>query len=199
MTTRASFASMLLCGALAGTAAAAPERDETVLGGEIEHGGYGGPRIGYTRIAGNDAMLVGGEGGWILNHHFIIGGAGFGLVTQQPAPGALATTDDLSLGYGGLLVGYTVRPHHLVHGTFGVLVGGGGVGSHARAGGASRAGNDAFFVLEPNATMEVNLVEHVRAGLGLSLRLVRGIDTDGLSNGDLSGVTGSMIVKFGKF
>src|SRR4051812_3919802 len=91
MMTRAPFALMLLSCALASTNTAAAERDETVLGGEIEHGGYGGPRIGYTRIAGNDAMWIGGEGGWNLDHHLIIGGAGFGLVTQQPAPGGVGS------------------------------------------------------------------------------------------------------------
>jgi len=174
-------------------------RDETLVDSHIDHGGYGGPRIGYTRIAGSDAMWVGGEGGWIINHHIIIGGAGYGLVTQQPAPGALAATDDLSLGYGGLLLKYTVLPHHLVHATFGTLIGAGGVGSHPRSGGDSRGGADSFFVLEPDAAVELNVVEHVRAGLALSYRWVTGVQKAGLGNGDLSGFTSSLVLKFGKF
>ena len=54
-------------------------------------------------------------------------------------------------------------------------------------------------MLEPAATMELNVIRNVRAGLGISYRWVRGVDTDGLTNGDLSGVTGSMVLKFGKF
>jgi hypothetical protein len=39
----------------------------------------------------------------------------------------------------------------------------------------------------------------IRADAALLRARRRGIDTAGLSNGDLSGVTGSMILKFGKF
>ncbi len=45
------------------------------------------------------------EGGWIVNHQSILGGAGYGLVTDQPAPGMFADTDQLTMGYGGVLLG----------------------------------------------------------------------------------------------
>src|SRR5689334_18635547 len=147
----ASFCAALALSARAevesGRGSAAPAADETLVQKDVDHGGYGGPRVGYTRLAGNDAMWIGGEGGWIIDHRFIIGGAGYGLVTQQPAGGALAATDDLTLGYGGFLLGYTVRPHELVHATVSTLIGGGGVGSRPRAGGDARGGADGFFVL----------------------------------------------------
>ncbi|HUJ25903.1 MAG TPA: hypothetical protein VLW85_07795 [Myxococcales bacterium] len=181
------------------TAAPAGEKEDVLIEGEVEHGGYGGPRVAYGRVAGHDAIDVGAEGGWIVNHHFILGGAGYGLVTSQPAPGVLATTDDLRMGYGGGMIGYTIFPQRLVHATFTVLIGAGALASQPHLGTATNDLADSFFVCEPAATMDVNVARHFRFGLAVSYRFVRGVDTSGLSNGDLSGVFGSAILKFGKF
>ena len=61
-------------------------QEETLLGSsEVTHGGFGGPVIKYTQIKGEPAVLVGGRGGWIINHTFIIGGGGYGLVNDIKA------------------------------------------------------------------------------------------------------------------
>ncbi len=175
------------------------EREQTLLSGQVTHGGYGGPRLAYGRIAGRDAVTVGGEGGWIINHSIILGVAGCGLVSSQPAPGAYASNEDLTLGYGGLMLGYTFFSDRLVHGTLSALVGAGGMGTRSRFGPDTRDLNDAFFVFEPTATVELNVARHFRLGAALSYRLVRGVETDGITNSDLSGLFGSMVLKFGKF
>lgn len=175
------------------------ERDQQLIEGETEHGGYGGPRLAYGRVAGHDALQVGGEGGWIINRRFIVGGAGTGLVTNQPAPGTLASTDNLTFGYGGAMLGYTLLPEKLVHATFTALVGAGGLGARARGSNDTTDLSDSFFVFEPTATLDVNVARHFRLGMAISYRWVRGVDTAGIGNADLSGVFGSMILKFGKF
>jgi len=179
---------------------AAPDQPETLFSSEVSHGGYGAPRFVYGRVAGQDAALVGGEGGWIINHSFIIGAAGYGLATQQAMPGALGTTDDLEFGYGGGMIGYTLFPEKLIHGTLTLLAGAGGVGSRSRTNmGMSSNVADAVFVLEPTATLELNMVQFMRAGLAVSYRYVTGVDAAGLSNKDFTGFTGSFVMKFGKF
>lgn len=177
----------------------AVEPEQTLMSGEVTHGGYGGPRVAYGRVASKDAVFVGGEGGWIVNHQFIIGGAGYGLATQQAAPGEFAATDDLSFGYGGFMLGYTLFSDKLVHGTLTALVGAGGVGSHRRGSGDASSLQDAVFVLEPAATFELNVARFFRTGLAVSYRWVRGVESAGITNADLSGVMGSLILKFGKF
>ena len=32
----------------------------------------------FTTLNGENAVLVGGRGGWIINHSFVLGGAGYG-------------------------------------------------------------------------------------------------------------------------
>jgi hypothetical protein len=58
-------------------------QEQTLVGnGEISNGGFGGPVIKYTQIKNEPAILVGGRGGWIINHTFVIGGGGYGLANQ---------------------------------------------------------------------------------------------------------------------
>jgi hypothetical protein len=83
-------------------------QEETLLGsGEVTHGGFGGPVFKYAQIKGEPAILVGGRGGWILNHTFIIGGGGYGLANDIKANNPLIiapgiTKPYLNFGYGGL-------------------------------------------------------------------------------------------------
>ena len=51
-------------------------------GGKIEHGGWGGFTLGYTKIAGKDAFLSGGRGGWLIDHRFTLGLAGYGFFSN---------------------------------------------------------------------------------------------------------------------
>ena len=49
------------------SASIAEAQDQTLLGDSATKGGFGGPVLKLTRIAGMDAVLVGGRGGLILN------------------------------------------------------------------------------------------------------------------------------------
>ncbi len=61
-------------------------QEQTLIGdGDIESGGFGGPAVKVTSINGETAVLIGGCGGWIINHTFVLGGAGYGLVTNVNA------------------------------------------------------------------------------------------------------------------
>ncbi|MBU0508222.1 hypothetical protein KKH27_05230 [bacterium] len=51
-----------------------PVEHETLLGShEIRHGGYGGLSVKFTGINDEFDVLVGGQGGWIINHMIIFG------------------------------------------------------------------------------------------------------------------------------
>lgn len=64
-------------------ATGAAQEAETLLGGGTTSGGFGGPATAFTTIHGDFAILVGGRGGWIVNHSFVLGGAGYGLATPD--------------------------------------------------------------------------------------------------------------------
>ena len=188
-------------------------QEETLLGsGEVTHGGFGGPVIKYTQIKGEPAVLVGGRGGWIINHTFIIGGGGYGLVNDMKANNPLIivpgiTKPYLNFGYGGLELEYIIESDKLLHFSVYSLIGAGGVSY--REGLFNHNGtdwdhdgnspSDAFFVFEPAANVELNIISFLRINAGVSYRFVSGVNFDDLKNSDLAGISGQLTLKFGAF
>ncbi|MFH1311991.1 MAG: hypothetical protein ABIJ00_02080 [Candidatus Eisenbacteria bacterium] len=174
-------------------------QDKTLLGEEIESGGYGAPVVKFGRILGGDGVFVGGQGGWIINHAFVLGGGGYGLANRISVNGS--DCPYLGFGYGGLLLEYIISPRELVHGSVQRLIGAGGVSysEEWRCNDAYSYESDAFFALEPAAHLMLNLHKKVRAGIGASYRYVNGVQFEELSDSDLSGATAQIIVKFGVF
>jgi hypothetical protein len=187
-------------------------QEETLLGSsEVTHGGFGGPVIKFTQIKGDPAVLVGGRGGWIINHTFIIGGGGYGLVNDINANHPLIilpgiTKSFLNFGYGGLELEYIIESDKLLHFSVYSLIGAGGI--------TYREGlfnhndtdfnhwdspSDAFFVFEPAANVEVNIISFFRINAGISYRFVSGVNFDDLQNSDLAGLTAGLTLKFGVF
>jgi hypothetical protein len=60
--------------------------DETLFSGNVEHGGFGGPVVKFTQIKDEFGVLVGGRGGWIINHSFVLGAGGYGDSGAIPQP-----------------------------------------------------------------------------------------------------------------
>ena len=192
---------MLMILALAGPALA---RDETLLGDDLENGGYGALVVKYGPIMGTEGFFVGGQGGWVINHTLVIGGGGYGLVSRIVLDDGECS--NLGFGYGGLFLEYIIASHKLVHFSIQTLIGGGGVGRYSDwdcgewgCGDDYWRDSDAFFALEPGANLMLNLHKFVRVGFGATYRFVDGVSYLGLCDSDLSGATGQFIVKFGSF
>jgi hypothetical protein len=187
------------------TMSALDERPQTLLSEPIVHGAYGGPTLAYTRLQGHDAILVGGRGGWLINHRLVVGGAGYGVTNRVAVPaGATASDADhqLTFGYGGFWLEYIVAPSRLVHGSVGALVGGGGL-TYKRFRRAENhndeTATDSVLVVEPTVSAEVNLTTFTRLSLFVGYRAVSDVDLAGLSAADVRGVTAGAILKFGMF
>jgi hypothetical protein len=175
-------------------------QEQTLLSGQITHGGYGGPEVKFTQINNTFGVLVGGKGGWIVNHTFSIGGGGYGLVNRFPVR---IDNEDyyLNFGYGGVILEYIMDWDQLLHYTFSALIGGGGVGyrdrtDHERT---HSSGNRSFFVVEPGANAEVNITSFFRLNLGVSYRLLSGVSLERYNEQNLSGLSANLTFKFGKF
>lgn len=181
---------------LLSTPASATER--TLIIGQVEHGGFGGPVVKFTQINQKFGVLVGGRGGWIINHTFVIGGGGYGLVNQVNADVPDTT---ISFGYGGGELEYIVRSDDVLHFTLQTLIGAGAVDLMEKDFVSSQSDHraDAVFVGELNANLELNVTPWFRLNFGAGYRLVSGVNTPGLSNSDLGGPTGALTLKFGKF
>lgn len=188
---------VLVC-LLAGPASA---RDEVLIRGIESNGGYGGPVIKVAPIKNENGIFVGGYGGWYINHCFLIGGGGYGLANDVKAPvtGPHGETLYYEMGYGGLVFEYVNSSHKLVHYTIDTLIGVGGLGYRSRWEEYSNYFEDTFFIIEPGFNMELNVSSFFRVGFGLGYRYVDGLQAEGITEEELTGMTMNLILKFGFF
>ncbi len=154
---------------------------------KVSHGGYGSFSVGYSQIAGKDAMQIGGRAAWIANHHFAMGLAGYGFFNSIQKN--YTSLDDpsnyfLTGGYGGLFVEPILKPNLPVHVSFPVIFGVGGITAMESQNWSDNYHNDkvnyydtdAFIVLEPGIDIEFNIVKFFRVALGASYRFTNGVN-----------------------
>jgi len=180
-------------------------QEETLIDGKVEIGGFGGPVVKFTSVNNEFAVMVGGYGGWLINHSFMIGGGGYGL-TNNITPGLEAKRiygDDtrITFGYGGLVLEYIGNSNKLVHYSISTLIGGGGIMYGKKMNGYNwdERVNYAVFVAEANLAAELNVTTFFRINAGIGYRFVSDTEIVGLKNSDLSAPSINLTFKFGKF
>jgi len=183
-------------------------QEETLLKSDLKSGGFGGPVVKFTAIYDQSALMIGGRGGWIINHSLVIGGGGYAVVNEVHAPeGALPFEEfplDIEFSYGGFELEYIIHPKSLVHFSIYMLIGGGAMNYVKDVGPViesnEQAGETDFvFVLEPAVNAELNVTKWFRLNAGISYRLVTGVEQERLKESDFNGLAATLIFKFGKF
>jgi hypothetical protein len=162
---------LLTIAILLALASPALAQERTLIRGGFASGGFGAPVVKFSQIDGEFALFVGGRGGWIINHTFVLGVGGYGLANDIDTNGD--GVRDLELGYGGLELEYINSSNNLIHFTAYLLVGGGGL--------SGTAGNEeAVFVLEPALNGELNVTDYFRLHAGAGYRWVSGVNSLGV-------------------
>jgi hypothetical protein len=181
----------------------------------IEHGGFGAPVLKVSKLFNYALDFSGAKGGWIIDHHYVIGIEGYGASSRRRlkgdaqyalTPGFFEDEPTVDFSYGGLMFAYIIEPETTVHGSASVLVGNGSVTKRYRVSLFDESMeimdgtiSDDVLVAEPTLELEINATDWFRPCLGLSYRFVSGSDLQGIKNSDLSGFGGSIAFKFGKF
>ena len=175
-------------------------QEETIVGDNFHSGGYGGPvwKVGFFN--GEDGILSGGRGAWIINHKFTIGGGRYGLITDVKSDAVSNTGKSLyiDLDYGGFEMEYIHKSDKLFHWTTHTMLGGGKV-RLLEHNPVKTIETEKFFIVEPSLNMDINVSRWFRIGIGASYRIVMGLDLEEISNSDISGPSGLLILKFGAF
>ncbi len=172
---------------------------QTLVSGDIKHGGFGGPTLRFGQVLGETAVLVGGRGGWLIDQHFVLGGGGMGLSSEisVPVPALQTLYDKVFLGYGGVYLQYIFWPEKVVHMTLGSLFASGGVGYSPIDNDFIQDISTSIWVIEPEISAELNITSFMRLLGGVSYRAVTGVDIVGMTNADLSGINGVLMLEFG--
>lgn len=154
---------------------------------KVANGGYGGISFGWTQVDGKNAAIFSGRAAWIANHHFALGLAGSGFVTDF-YNGESYNPEDFFLagGYGGIHFEPIIAPMSPVHVSFPILLGMGGV-TAAPPGNWDEYDNpqyydsyyydsDFFFVFQPGVEAEFNITKFFRIAVGGSYRFTDNIN-----------------------
>ena len=161
-------------------------------GGTNVSGWFLAPTFGTTVFGDRVNYTPGLRGGVYLDKRFAIG------VTAQGAVNSDTKVEDDSvrnLGtYGGLLLQYIWRSDQLVHGTVESTIGDGRWCAAGAGGSCSH-----FLIVEPVASVEINLAKHVRLASGVGYRFAVTGSGEGVSGRDLSGLAIRSSVIFGSF
>jgi len=174
--------------------------------GKIAYGGYGGLTVLATGIQGQAAMVVGGEGAFLMDHRFVLG-IGVYVLTSMVNVDRYANGDRslLLMGYGGPIIRYQFFGNGPLVLSVGALFGGGGLGfMHEIYDDAwevedNYSTGQVFFVLEPSIQGHVQLTRWMRAGVNLNYRAIQGVATRGVDDRGLSGFAGGAHLQFGWF
>lgn len=121
-------------------------------------------------------------------------------MTSVVSPLSLQSTTGnahLGIGYGGFRMGAIFANDWRVHGSFGVLLGGGTAWSENRTLTFHRS--DAFVVIEPDLEAELNLTRYARFAVGAGYRFVGATEEPGFTERRLGGPSAMATLRFGEF
>ena len=183
-------------------------QEQTLLKSEEGWGGFGAAVIKVTSIKDHSAIMFGGRGGWVINHSLLIGGGLYSIVSKVDAEKGVLPFEEaplnVDLSYFGLEAEYIIRPADIWHYSGYIFIGAGSTRYVKDTGTTFKSSeqsgeSDIVFVTEPSVNAELNITAWFHLDAGLSYRLVTGVNRPGLENNDLSGITGTLTFKFGKF
>lgn len=171
-----------------------------------------GFQSGYTKFNSRDVNLSEFFGGLVIDHNFTLSFAGKGWNRNNLYFENIKDTIGgyMEGGYGGLQLEYTLFPASMVHVTFPVLIGAGGISYHRdddyerheyhdgkKDHGSLATGG--FFVIEPGVYAEVNIFKFMRLDAGVTYRYVPNLKVINTSSDMLNNFNASIGLKFGKF
>jgi len=174
---------------------------ETLVDGEVDHGFFISQSTKLTKIDGKFTPILGFRMGWIVNHSFVIGAAGYSMLDKNETDFIVSEQAvEILLAYGGLQLSYINNSNKLIHYEIGTLIGIGGLNYRDHSSGSGLPNSDHIFVIEPEVVSVLNISKSARISSGLSYRWINKIDFEEVvKNSDLSGLTVSLNLSIGAF
>lgn len=175
---------------------------KTLLGDPVRHGVYATPvlKFGAFGPRSEGSLIVGAQGGWILDHKYVLGLGVYGLSTSIKAEERWEIAGLITIfNYGGLMLSYIHHSYRLVHAETTMLIGVGEVNYRDEDYWAKYPKGDNFIVIEPGINLILNVTRNLRAGMGLGYRHVERVNIIGMDRSDVSGVNFNLLLQVGYF
>jgi hypothetical protein len=168
-------------------------------------GAFGAPVIKFTSIGGQNATLVGGRFGWVIDGSIVLGGGFYGLTSKvktnviDPVSG-----QDVLLGFncGGLELEYIFFSDSKIHASLDMFFAGGGLtySVHDKSVAHTNYYSQDLLLWEPQANVEFEIADWFHLDAGVSYRIITSYDiVYGISKDDLKGISALLTFKFGRY
>lgn len=173
--------------------------------------GYGALTNKFTAIRGEFANITEVYGGVFINHHFLLGIAAGATTNDIKVPTKYLAEPDRDLSYEyaqfGLMTEYVFWSNRVVHFNINLFSGAGMTLQYERDyhdwddedHDEYKNDENFFYVVEPGIQAEVNVFRWMRFAPGVTYRKSFGSDGLGMSDDDITDMTYSVTLKFGKF
>ena len=185
----------------------AQEERQFLIGGDHPVGvsGFGGPIVEISSLE-NEVIVSGGGGlALLLDQTFFVGLYGLGTVKSLEQSVAEYPEVDMAFGHGGLWLGYIHQSQRLLHAGLSLKMGGGGAVLASRERNEfifeeeNKIDEDGFFVLTPQAEIELNVAPWMKINASVGYRYVSGVQIQYLDEKDFKSVVGNVGFYFGWF
>jgi hypothetical protein len=181
------------------------QKIKTIFKKEKKDGFYGAFSAGYSSIDKKDGLTFSSRGCYIMDHFFSIGLGGTAFINDLNQVGFELNSEPnnvlkLAGGYGGIILEPILLPLKPVHLSFPILLGVGAAGSFKNYDYFSTYYvKDFFFVVEPQAELEINFTRWMRFALYAGYRYTSELNITDISKDALRGYTAGATIKMGMF
>lgn len=166
-------------------------------------GGYGTALAEITTINGKVALNVGGHGGVLINHKWLLGASGNNIFFEQKET---AGYRDFQFAYYGLFTEYRIKPSANVHLALGLTAGGGMLQHKIYDGSANGNKEDNWVkdghwthVIHPTLAMNIKLLSFMQARVHAGYRFTGNTEGAYYKASNLNGWAAGAGLAFGKF
>ncbi|MBR9922695.1 MAG: hypothetical protein GYB31_17835 [Bacteroidetes bacterium] len=183
-----------------GGAQFATAQTETLFNNVEVNGAFGGPMVEFSEINGQTGVSIGGGGALVLNTFFI---GGYGIGGQFADVLIEEDRRFIDFGHGGFWLGYTYKPHKLIHLYSDVKLGWGKarIKEFRDDDDEFSIYSDPFFAVTPQIGLELNITDWLKVGFTGGYRFVSGIDElpVGLGEDQFNSPMGTITFRVGGF
>ncbi len=171
-----------------------------------KYSAFGAPVIKYTSFSNQDALIIGGKFGFVINDNIVLGGGFYGLISNVHTDYIDFPSGQniiMNLNYGGLELEYIFLPASLIHFSMEILLAGGGL-YFAVPDNSDPHDNYAklnLLLYEPSFNIGYNALNWLRIDLNVSYRLITSYDiiSYGVNKKDINGLSIGLILKLGNY
>lgn len=150
-----------------------------------------------TYIVDGPAIYMGGIGSLLLNERIMIGGFGMRKTGQTYVVKGSFIGKELSMGNGGIVVGYSPFPGKRIRPVLQLCLGWGGISltSNDNKGYAITEKFNRIYVLSPSISADIRLYSFVWLSLGVNYLYLSGVEIDGYTPSDFNKPGGYISIK----